>query len=417
MRAKHIHIFIAIVFAALAVRIGVVFFLSPILDRSNATSIDAQAYHQIARNLVQRQIFTSAIDPPYNPDLPGTFRPPLTPLYLAFWYRLFTTDIFWGRIALALLSAFSCGLIFCLGELIFGRLAGVLAGTLSIGYPFFLLLVHLPLTEGLSIFLCVALLYLLHQSGSQEKSWKASIAVGCMLGLILLNKAANISIMPCILLWSISYGNRISLKKGVLRMLIVLCFATLTILPWTFRNYQVTGAFIPINSNGGWTLYLGNNVYTHINLEALEQGRSNGWVPPKEVFRPFTDLKFTETAAWEARSIQLAQNFIVEDPLRFLLLAWRKLKIFWSPYNHLFDKITWMPILFLSLFGMYRSFSSWQQQLLLYTPIISTMLIPVFFTSMPRFRAPIMPFLILYSAVGLIQLYSLGRRLVYANRD
>lgn len=417
LKAKRAHIFIAIVLVALLVRIGVVFFLSPILDRSNATSIDAQAYQQIAQNLVQRQLFGSVIDPPYNSDLPGTFRPPLTPLYLALWYRLFTTDIFWGRIGLAILSALSCGLTFLLGERLFGRSTGIVAGTLSIGYPFFLLLVHLPLTEGLSIFLCLALLYLLYQSDAQEKGWKDLPGLGCMLGLILLNKAANITIMSCLLLWSVSCGNRISLKKGVMRMLIVIGFATLTILPWTLRNYQVTGALIPVNSNGGWTLYLGNNPYTHKNLEALEQGRSNGWVPPKEVFQPFSDLKFTETAAWEARSIQLARDFVLKDPLRFLQLAWRKLKIFWSPYNHIFDKITWIPIFLLSLFGMYRSLSSWRQQLLVYSLIISAMLIPIFFTSMPRFRAPLMPFLMMYSAVGLLQLYSLGRQLLYANRN
>ena len=200
-------------------------------------------------------------------------------------------------------------------------------------------------------------------------------------------------------------------------MALVIVFAALTILPWSLRNYSVTGNVIPINSNGGWTLYLGNNPHTDKNLEALEQGRSNGWVPPKEVFSPFSDLAFTDTAAWEARSIRLALGFIHEHPGQFLQLAWRKLKIFWSPYNHIIDKITWIPILLLSLFGIYSTLKSWQQHVLFYTLIVSAMSIPVFFTSMPRFRAPLLPFMIIYASAGFVQLYTLGRRMLYANRN
>ena len=417
MHRKRSHIFIAIVLVALLLRFGTTLFLSPILERSNARSIDAQAYHQIAQNLVERQIFTSVVDPPYNPNLPGTFRPPLTPLYLALWYRLFGTNIFWGRIGLAVVSALSCGLTFLLGERVFGRPTGLVAGVLSIVYPLFLLLVHLPLTEGLSIFLCLALLCALHNSKLREKGWKASLTVGGLLGLILLNKAANITVLSCIFLWSLFSEGRMTIKKDLAQMLLVIGVAALVVFPWTLRNHRVTGAWIPINSNGGWTLYLGNNEYTHKNLDALEQGRSNGWVPPKEVFQPFSDLKFTETAAIESRSIRLARDFIFEDPLQFLELAWRKLKIFWSPYNHLFDKISWFPMLLLSLVGLYATRTTWRKQGLLYMLILSAMSIPVFFTSMPRFRAPIMPVILLYSAAGLLHLYSQGRRLVYANRD
>ncbi len=416
MRVTREYLFLVIVVVALMVRIGVVFFLSPVLDRSNTPSIDALSYHQIAQNLIQHQIFTSVIDPPYNVNVPGTFRPPLTPLYLAAWYLLCGVNLLWGRIGLAIISSLSCGLTYCVGERVFGRVYGVAAGMLSIGYPFFILLVLLPLTEGLSIFLSVLLVYLLYRSYSREKTWKQLLGVGVVLGLLLLNKAANITVMPAILLWGLS-PDLTSWKKGLLNTGIVVIFAALMIIPWTLRNYRVSGTFIPINSNGGWTLYLGNNPYTEQNLEALEQGKANGWVPPKEVFIPFSDLTFTDTAAWERRSIQLARVFIREDPVRFFQLAWRKVKIFWSPYNHIIDKITWIPSLLLSLLGMYCSRATWRRQFLLYILIISAMFIPVFFTSMPRFRAPIMPFLLLYSAVGLVHLYSLGRQLIGANRD
>lgn len=416
LKVTRLHIFTIIIFTALMVRIGFILFVSPGLDITDITSIDAQAYHQIAQNLVLRQLFTSVIDPPYDPELPGTFRPPLTPFYIASWYQIFGVNIFWARIALALISALSCGLTFYLAQKLFDLKTGIIAGGISIFYPFFLLLVHLPLTEGLSIGISLTLLCLLYSSYSHPKSFREAFIIGVVFGLLLLNKAANITVFSCVLLWSLS-PHFSSLKKTILNIALVILFVSLTILPWSLRNYSVSGTFMPVNSNGGWTLYLGNNHHTEKNLKVLEQGNANGWIPPKEVFIPFSDLAFTDAAAWEARSIRLALDFIREHPGKFFCLAFRKLKIFWSPYNHIIDKITWIPILLLSLFGIYSTFKSWQQHILLYTLIVSTMLIPVFFTSMPRFRAPILPFLIIYASAGFVQLYSYGRRRCYADRN
>ncbi|PIE31581.1 hypothetical protein CSA56_17920 [candidate division KSB3 bacterium] len=152
-------------------------------------------------------------------------------------------------------------------------------------------------------------------------------------------------------------------------------------------------------------------------MDALEQGTSNGWIPPEEVFLPFSDLEFTDTAAWEARSVRLAWRFIIEHPGTFCRLAARKLAIFWSPYHHIVDRATWVPVFLLSVMGLCSTFTAWKQHLLLYVLLISSMLIPIVFTSMPRFRAPLMPFLLLYSAVGLQQLYFLGKRRGHANRN
>lgn len=185
------------------------------------------------------------------------------------------------------------------------------------------------------------------------------------------------------------------------------------IFPWTLRNWAVTGTFIPINSNGGWTFYLGNNPHTEKNLRALECGASNGWIPPQEVYLPFRDLKFDDTKRYEARSVQLGWQFITQRPGTFLNFALRKLRIFWSPYHHILDKITWYPLAIFSLIGIGCSFRDWRKHLLLYILLLSSMVIPVMFTSMPRFRAPLMPFLMIYGAFGVVQIWRIiSQRLI-----
>jgi len=390
------------------------------MDSGYLSSVDASSYHEIAQNLVERHIFTSSLDPPYDPQLPGTFRPPLTPFYLAAIYSILGVNVLWGRIGLALISALSCGFTYVLGEKLCGRTTGAIAGIISCGYPFFLLLALLPLTEGLSVFLTLALMILFYsyQSYMKDRPEKSPIVaelawiggIGFIFGLSLLNKASNIVVFPCIAFWGL-FLIADPLKKRLVKLLTVVVVAGIAILPWTIRNYRIVGAVIPVNSNGGWTFYLGNNPYTEKNLEALEQGTSHGWTPPEEVFAPFADLSFADTKIYEKRAIRLGIDFILHNPVKFGDFVFRKLKIFWSPYPHILDKMTWYPIVLLSAAGLWYSLSCWKKYLLVYVLMFSSMTIPVLFTSMPRFRAPIMPFLIIYGAFGIVKM-----RQMYANR-
>ena len=410
-----------IVFASLIIRIGFAVFLSPYIDPHDSMSVDASSYHQIAQNLVERHIFTSSLDPPYNPQLPGTFRPPLTPFYLAAIYSILGVNVLWGRIGLTIISSLSCGLTYMLGEKLCGRTTGIIAGVISCVYPFFLLLVHLPLTEGLSIFLTLALITLLYSYPSYikdhpgnghivpELAWTGG--VGMLFGLSLLNKAVNIVVFPCIVLWGL-FLIPAPLRKRLVKLFVVGVVAGIVILPWTIRNYRIVGAVIPVNSNGGLAFYLGNNPFTEKNLAALEQGTSSGWTPPKDVFAQFADISFADAKAYEKRAIRLGFEFIRENPEKFRNFAFRKLRIFWSPYPHILDEVTWYPVALLSIIGVWHSFSCWKKYLLVYVLIGSSTIIPMVFTSMPRFRAPLLPFLIIFASFALVTL----TRWWYANR-
>ena len=400
MRSKPL---LALFGLALLIRLAALFVISFAFGAAQEFSIDAQSYHQIAQNLVERGVFASTIDPPYLPDVPGTFRPPLTPLYLAAWYAVFGVNLLWGRIGLAVISAVSCGLTFWLGERLFDRTVGLIAGLISCVYPFFLLLAHVPLTETLSIFLTLLLIALLYAPQFETRLCWHSVALGAAFGLLLLNKASNATIFSCALLWA---GMRFIKmpRRGIAALALMLAVAALLILPWTLRNYRATGAFIPINSNGGWTFYLGNSPATEYNVTLLEQGTANGWTPAQDAYLPFADLALTDVNARDQRASALARRFIADHPAQFLRLALRKLMIFWRPYPHVMDKITWIPLAIFGGIGLCCSLAQWRRHLAIYALFGSSMLIPVFFTSMPRFRAPLIPFIIIYAAFAIARL-------------
>ena len=409
---RHSTLFWGIVGLALGIRIGFVLLLGSCMDSAGVTSIDASSYHSLAQNLVERHIFTSPVDPPYNTQLPETFRPPLTPLLLAAIYWIAGVNIIWGRIGFAIISAFSTGLTYLLGERLFGRTAAVLAGLISCVYPFFLLLVHLPLTENLSIFLTLALMTLIYCYHPNYHAFLWAGSIGVIFGLTLLNKAANIVVFPCLTLWAL-WELRAPLKKRIAALGLIIIVAGIVMLPWIIRNYRIIGMVVPVNSNGGWTFYLGNNPHTEQNLRALEQGTANGWTPPQEVFLPLADLAFTETKAREQRAVRLGLEFIHEHPGKFVEFAFRKVKIFWTAYPHILDNVSWYPVAVFSVLGIWWSLASWKQYHLLYLLILSSMSIPLVFTSMPRFRAPLLPFFIMFASFALI---TIGRKW-YADRN
>ena len=71
-------------------------------------------------------------------------------------------------------------------------------------------------------------------------------------------------------------------------------------------------------------------------------------------------------------------------------------------YPNLIHKLSWYPIAVLSALSALWTVCQWQKLIPLYLLIGHTALIPVFFTSMPRFRAPIEPLLMVFAAYVII---------------
>ena len=51
------------------------------------------------------------------------------------------------------------------------------------------------------------------------------------------------------------------MNYSIRNLVIAALFTTLIIAPWTIRNYAVLGGFVPVKSQFGFTLWVGNNPY------------------------------------------------------------------------------------------------------------------------------------------------------------
>lgn len=361
-------------------------------------SADARAYHDIAVNLVTRQEFITTDDPPHRWDVPYATRPPLTPFFLAVVYWVTGPSWRGGQLALALVGAIGCILVALLGYRLFGPVTGFLAGLLAAVYPFFVFLASVPLTENLAIPLHVGLALLLIEIG-EGRRWRHAVMAGAVVGLLALNKPSILGFIPLLALWLLLRFRREKLR-ALAALAIIVTVSVAVIAPWTFRNFRLVGGLIPITIQGGWTMYAAVGPHAEYSISRLEHG-AHGWYSLRGAL-PSMEGRLQAEADREMGRRAVA--FILAHPRMFLDQAWRKVRIFWGAYPHPLHQLSWGVVAVLSLVGGGVTARSWPRLVPIYLLILQTASVPVFLTSMPRFRAPIEPFLLIFAAVPLVVL-------------
>lgn len=401
---RRVGVGLAIFSIALAVRLLYVLFAG---NTSVGVSADARGYHDIALNLITRHHYITTMDPPHRLDFPYAIRPPLTPFFLAAVYSVTWPSWRVGQVALAFVGAIGCVLVGALGSRLFGPATGLVAGLLASVYPFFVFLASVPLTENLAIPLHVALVLLLIEIG-ERGGWRHAVAAGVVVGLLALNKPSIFGFIPLLAIWLLLRYRRV-LPRALGMLAIILVVSMAVIAPWTFRNFRVVGGLVPVTIQGGWTMYAGVGPPAEYSISLLENG-AQGWYFLRGAFPAGIDSgPIAETDREMGRR---ALAFILEHPRTFLNQAWRKLLIFWGAYPYAVHKVSWAVVAVLSLIGVGMTARHWRTLVPIYLLILQTSSLPVLFSSMPRFRAPIEPFLLVFAAVPLVAGFerAMGRR-------
>jgi hypothetical protein len=166
------------------------------------------------------------------------------------------------------------------------------------------------------------------------------------------------------------------------------------------RNYSALGVFVPVSLQFGAVLWQGSGPDAGFAVSRLEKGVTNGWDYPQHAGT--NEQTILDPVADDRHWARLAVRYILNDPLRFLKLAARKERIFWGAYSNRVAELSWTILAFLFGWGVLLTCSRWRELLPLYMLVLHTALVPVFFTSMPRFRAPIEPLLILFAGQAMV---------------
>ncbi len=252
--------------------------------------------------------------------------PPLQQTVLALSLVL-EDSLFTARLFTMLLSALTAPLVYLITRELSTEAGARSAATVYAVLPVF---VHYSLrlySETTFVFLFLFALYLMVRLTAPERSAQARLlslaAIGVLLGLAALTRAAGLVWIPVAALW---LGWRMGPPaRGIRISAIVLASAVLTILPWSLLASYINERPVVITTSSKLALYLGNSplgVYDTYD-QRLEARR---------LAEEYADKEKIELH--EAHS-RLAWQTIGSDPVAFLSRGVEKWQKLWSPDGEL----------------------------------------------------------------------------------
>jgi 4-amino-4-deoxy-L-arabinose transferase-like glycosyltransferase len=181
------------------------------------------------------------------------FHPPLYTYFLALPYRLAGTfeAAKWIQVVLTTLLVPIVGR---LGFRAFGPRVGLVAAAMAAAYPELVwFAAHFWVENVFVVLLWWAMERLL--AADQDGRWPTAVTAGILWGLAILARETGLYFIPFAGLWLVLRSPR---GGGTARAAGFVLAALLTVAPWTYRNWAVFHALVPVSTAGGLNLFQGN---------------------------------------------------------------------------------------------------------------------------------------------------------------
>jgi tetratricopeptide (TPR) repeat protein len=326
------------------------------------------------------------------------------------------------RVVQAAMGALCCWMIQRITRRCATPLAGVIAGVLAAGYWPFIVFGGELLATTLVLLLQLALANLLlsvptkgNNSLSHGIAPHQAVLAGVLVGLLIMTRANAALLLPLVAwwVWRIRGGRR--WRPSV--ELVVAMLVTLS--PYLVRNQILQGSPMPFQ--GGWSFYQGSNPDAdgtpYVRLGAEWQRLESLAIRAGA----------TEPAARGAYYLERSFQFIGDNPEKWAVLLYRKLRLFWHEHEvpvsadlrtYEAHSRLWrvLPsglglLLPLALAGLLLGGGLKQADRRLLAGFVLVWLVSgLLFTVSARYRLPAAPFLIVFAGLGVTALVGVIRR-------
>lgn len=199
-----------------------------------------------------------------SPGTPSAFRPPAYPYLLGALYALAGVHPNLGRLLGAGLGVVTVWLVAWLGAELWDRRIGLVAGTIAAVCPTLIALNSTLLSESLFLPLELATAIAILALRRSRAPVRTAMMTGALCGIAALTRTVGIVwLLPSVLAALTARRPRSDRVRAVLALL---ASCVVVLIPWAIRNANAFHAFIPLNTEGGFTLVGQYNV---------ESGRDN----------------------------------------------------------------------------------------------------------------------------------------------
>ncbi len=238
---------LAVIIAALAIKLGYLVFAFPGASSVANLSVDEMYHYRWASLIAGGDIFVNA---PY-------FRAPLYPFFLGLLLAVSGKSLIFVRVIQMLIGCLTVLVTYRLAERLAGRAAAVLAALLMLLYPLTTYFDGELLLDPLFTLLALLTLYYL---AVPDDGPDRPIPVGVFFALAALTRPTILIFTPFIIIYYLrGWWRRDRRGTGLKTAGKFILVAALIIAPITIVNLAVSGQFILISYQGGINFYIGNN--------------------------------------------------------------------------------------------------------------------------------------------------------------
>jgi Tfp pilus assembly protein PilF len=352
---------------------------------------------------------------------------PLYPYFFALVQTLFNDSLLALRIIQSLLGIGTALCVFKLGEKAMNKITGVIAAIIAATYAPFLFFESQFLGTSLVTFLITASITLLVYVKYSKTGILFAFASGVLFSLAVTGRPNLILVAPVIPAYFILKKplTSLNIKYTGITLLGLLIPLALT----SVHNYLSERNPSPLTTHGGINFYIGN----HENADGT-------WLAPEgfEASVSSINLEESKRIAEEKSETSLSPGqvskfwtreafmFIIHHPFQWFGLMGKKFLLFWSSFEiplnfdyHFYSRFSWylripfFNLIFIMPFaivGLLLNLPHVKKYWLLYSIIgLGCLSIIMFFVS-GRYRIPLMPFLILMAASGMVSIWNIIRQ-------
>ncbi|MFP4460052.1 MAG: ArnT family glycosyltransferase [Candidatus Zixiibacteriota bacterium] len=230
------------------------------------------------------------------------FMPVGYPAFMALVLRLFNESIIALHFSNILLSVGTVVCVYYIGRYIHSEIVGRISAIFFIFLPSSIMFSTLFYSEtGFTFFLILSLALIILKSNQIPYL----IFSGLSLCIAIYFRPVVI-LLPFLLIIYIYLKSK---KRFLIRSTVFLLAVFIPLLPWTIRNYKVFGDFVPVSTNGGYNLFVGNH-----------KGATGVWSMDVEI----PDVEGLDEVEQSEVFKEAAIDFIKNNPAEFVKLSVRK---------------------------------------------------------------------------------------------
>jgi len=344
------------------------------------------------------------------------------PLYQYFMGTVFLLvghNVWLLRLFQILLGASSSCLLVVAGRGFFNRQTGIIAGLLLAVAPdavYFDALVQKPV---LDIWLA-SLLLALFACFLARPAWWWACAIGIALGFLIVNRENARLLVPIEIVWIAWAFRAHGWPKRLLWMGMLLVGAMLPAMPFAMRNLLVGGQFVVSSTGLGHNFYIGNNEQADGTYQPLRPGRGDPMFEPVDAREIAEEELGQELTPREVSNywLQRSWQYIRTQPTAWLKLMLHKWGLVWNAASlgdaetidafddrslllgtlaHGFHFGVLVP---LAVLGIWVTRRDAPRLAVLYVNLLVLAASIAAFFIFGRYRASMMPFLVLFAAAG-----------------